>query len=95
VPFFTTAFLNYTTNYGTAPKNVILSILLRLLAGGAFQRGPWHLGRWSYEIVAVGMVALFSSGYWVSARKWFKGPKVQGRAEELAATEHELERVGI
>jgi len=29
--------------------------------------------------------------YWlVSARHWFKGPKVQGTAEELAAIEQEL-----
>jgi hypothetical protein len=26
----------------------------------------------------------------VSARKWFKGPKIQGTPEELAAIEHEL-----
>jgi hypothetical protein len=33
------------------------------------------------------------AGIWyaVSARKWFKGPKVQGSAEELAAIERELQ----
>jgi predicted neutral ceramidase superfamily lipid hydrolase len=104
----------------------ILPILLRLLAGEAFQRGPWHLGRWSYlvgwtavawvgiitvlfvlpqvspikvktfnyAIVAVAVVTLFSGLYWISARKWFRGPKVQGSPEELAAIEHDLERVG-
>jgi amino acid permease (GABA permease) len=104
----------------------ILPILLRLLARESFQRGPWHLGRWSYlvgwtavawvvfisvlfvlpqaspikvktfnyAIVAVGVVTLFSGLYWLSARKWFQGPKVQGTAEELAAIEHDLESVG-
>src|SRR6266566_2870064 len=105
-----------------------MPILLRLLAGDSFQRGPWHLGRWSYvvgwiaviwiafiailfvlpqvspgttlttfnyAIVAVAVVLLYSGGYWfLSARNWFKGPKVQGSAEELAQIERELEAVG-
>ena len=105
-----------------------LPILLRLLAGEKFQRGPWHLGRWSYivgwiavvwigfiailfvlpqtapgntlqtfnyAIVAVAVVLLYSGGYWfLSAKTWFKGPKVQGSAEELARIEAELEAVG-
>ena len=106
----------------------IIPILLRLLAGESFVRGPWHLGRWSYIVgwisvawvtficilfvlpeafpitqitfnyapVAVGAVVLFAGGGWLlSARNWFKGPKVQGSVEELAAIEHELETVGI
>jgi amino acid permease (GABA permease) len=105
-----------------------LPILLRLLAGESFQRGPWHLGRWSYVVgwiaviwiafiailfvlpqvapgntrttfnyapVAVGVVLLYSGGYWfLSARNWFKGPRVQGSAEELAKIEAELAAVG-
>jgi hypothetical protein len=105
-----------------------MPILLRLLAGEKFQRGPWHLGRWSYvvgwiaviwiafiailfilpqaapgfnlttfnyAIVAVAVVLLYSGGYWLlSAKNWFKGPKVQGSAEELAKIEAELEAVG-
>jgi len=105
-----------------------IPILLRLLAGEKFQRGPWHLRQWSYvvgwiavvwiafiailfilpqaapgntlttfnyAIVAVGVVVLYSGGYWfLSAKNWFKGPKVQGSMEELAAIEHELEAVG-
>jgi hypothetical protein len=105
-----------------------MPILLRLLAGEKFQRGPWHLGRWSYvvgwiaviwiafiailfilpqaapgfslttfnyAIVAVAIVVLYSGGYWfLSAKNWFKGPKVQGSAEELAKIEAELEAVG-
>jgi amino acid permease (GABA permease) len=105
-----------------------IPILLRLLAGEKFQRGPWHLGRWSYTVgwiavvwivfiailfvlpqaapgndlktfnyapVAVGVVLLYSGGYWfLSARNWFKGPKVQGTADELAKIEAELAAVG-
>ncbi len=104
-----------------------MPILLRLLNGEKFQRGPWHLGRWSYligwvavawivfiailfvlpqlspitlqnfnyAIVAVGVVMLYAAGYWfLSAKNWFKGPKVQGTPEELAEIEHELEVVG-
>src|SRR5437899_3860982 len=102
-----------------------LPILLRLLAGERFQRGPWNLGKWSYVVgwtaviwvvfvvvvlmmpqfspgglkiktidalnyapIAVGAVIVLAGGwYLVSARKWFKGPKVQGSTEELAAIE--------
>ncbi|HET7467193.1 MAG TPA: amino acid permease [Candidatus Dormibacteraeota bacterium] len=105
-----------------------LPILLRLLSGERFQRGPWHLGRWSYLVgwiavvwiafiavlfvlpqaapgntwttfnyapVAVGVVLLYSGGYWfLSARNWFKGPKVQGSAEELAKIEADLAAAG-
>jgi amino acid transporter len=105
-----------------------IPILLRLLAGEKFQRGPWHLGRWSYVVgwiaviwiafiailfvlpqvapgntattfnyapVAVGVVLLYSGGYWfLSAKNWFKGPKVQGSAEELAKIEAELAAAG-
>ena len=105
-----------------------IPILLRLLAGDKFQRGPWHLGRWSYIVgwiaviwiafiailfvlpqaapgntaatfnyapVAVGVVLLYSGGYWfLSAKNWFKGPKVQGSADELAKIEAELAAVG-
>jgi amino acid transporter len=105
-----------------------IPILLRLLAGERFQRGPWHLGRWSYvigwiaviwiafiailfvlpqlspgntpttfnyAILAVAVVLVYSGGYWfLSAKNWFKGPKVQGSAEELAKIEAELEAVG-
>ena len=48
----------------------------------------------NYASVAV-LAVLFGAGGWylVSARKWFKGPKVQGSPEELAAIERELELV--
>jgi amino acid transporter len=48
----------------------------------------------NYAPIAVGVVIGFAGIYWlVSARKWFKGPKVQGTKEELAAIERELEAV--
>jgi amino acid transporter len=42
-------------------------------------------------IVVLGGAALW---YAVSAKNWFKGPKVQGSAEELAAIERDLELAG-
>lgn len=102
----------------------VIPVFLRLRAGDSFQRGPWHLGRWSqpigwisvvwvafiailfclpqyspidintfnYAPVAVGVVILFAGAwYFLSARKWFTGPKVQGTPEELAAIERDLE----
>jgi hypothetical protein len=105
-----------------------IPILLRLIAGDKFQRGPWHLRQWSRPVgiiavvwiafisilfllpsaapgntlatfnfapVAVGVVLVYAGGYWfLSARNWFKGPKVQGTPEELAQIEAELEAVG-
>ena len=104
----------------------VMPTFLRLRQGENFQRGPWHLGRWSYivgwiavtwvviiailfmlptvspitatnfnyTIVAVAVVLGFAGIYWlVSARKWFKGPRVQGTAEELAAIENELSSI--
>ncbi|MGD0874708.1 MAG: hypothetical protein ABSA14_06890 [Acidimicrobiales bacterium] len=44
---------------------------------------------------AVGVVLVFSGGYWLlSARKWFTGSKVQGTEEELKAIEAGFTRVG-
>jgi amino acid permease (GABA permease) len=105
-----------------------IPILLRLLQGERFQRGPWNLGRWSkpigwiaviwivfisilfvlpaafpinyqtnfnYSIVAV-LVVLIGTGIWwlLSAKNWFKGPRVQGSTDELAKIEAELAAVG-
>jgi uncharacterized membrane protein len=106
-----------------------IPILLRLLAGDRFQRGPWHLHQWSrpvgiiaviwiafiaimfvlpqyspgndlltfnYAPVAVGAVLIYAGGYWfLSAKNWFKGPKVQGTAAELAQIEAELSEPGV
>ncbi|WP_086667775.1 amino acid permease [Lentzea kentuckyensis] len=104
----------------------VLPTLLRLLQGENFQRGPWHLGKWSkpigvvavawvvfitvlfmlpqaspvtaktfnYTPIAVLVVLGFAGVWWLaSARKWFKGPQVQGSAEELAAIERDLDSV--
>ncbi len=105
----------------------VIPVFLRNRAGDSFQRGPWHLGRWSrpigiiavtwvvfitilfilptafpitlsnfnYTIIATGTVGIATGVWWlVSAHKWFKGPRVQGSAEELAAIEAELRNVG-
>jgi amino acid transporter len=46
----------------------------------------------NYAFIAVLVVIGFAGIYWlVSARKWFKGPVVQGSTEELAAIERDLE----
>ena len=104
----------------------VIPVFLRLRQGDDFQRGPWHLGRWSklvgwiaviwvgfisiyfllpqfspitwasanYAPVALAVLLIFVYGYWfLSARKWFTGPKVQGSPEELRAIEAELEAV--
>ncbi|MDP9301527.1 MAG: amino acid permease [Actinomycetota bacterium] len=63
------------------------------------QYSPGGLGisftnAFNFAPVAVLVVIGFAGIYWlVSARKWFKGPKVQGSPEELAAIEQELEHV--
>ena len=48
----------------------------------------------NYAGIAVAIVIGFAAIYWlVSARKWFKGPVVQGSSEELKAIERDLEAV--
>jgi amino acid transporter len=48
----------------------------------------------NYAPIAVGVVLLFSGGYWLlSARKWFTGPRVQGSEAELAAIEAEFANI--
>jgi amino acid permease (GABA permease) len=49
------------------------------------------IATFNYAPVAVGVVLLFSGGWWfLGARNWFKGPRVQGTPEELAKIESEL-----
>ena len=55
------------------------------------QLNPITINSFNYAPVAVAAVIGFAWVYWIaSARKWFKGPKVQGSVEELAAIEREL-----
>jgi amino acid transporter len=52
---------------------------------------PVRPDTFNYAPVAVGVVILFAGGWWLlSAKNWFKGPKVQGTPEELAAIERDL-----
>jgi amino acid transporter len=49
---------------------------------------PINHNTFNYAPIAVGVVLLYSGGYWLlSARKWFTGPKVQGSEDELKAIE--------
>jgi amino acid permease (GABA permease) len=58
------------------------------------QTSPVTAHTFNYAPVAVGVVVVLAGGWWLlSARKWFKGPKVQGTPEELARIERELEPV--
>jgi amino acid permease (GABA permease) len=48
----------------------------------------------NYAPVAVGVVLLFSGGYWlISARKWFTGPRSQGDEEGLKKIEAEFSNI--
>ncbi|HEY5263254.1 MAG TPA: hypothetical protein VIJ08_03190 [Acidimicrobiales bacterium] len=55
------------------------------------QFSPVTASSFNYAPVAV-VVVLGFAGIWyaVSAHNWFKGPKIQGTPEELAAIEREL-----
>ncbi len=56
------------------------------------QYSPITRASFNYAPIAVGVVIVGAGGwYLLSARKWFKGPKVQGTPEELAAIERDLE----
>jgi amino acid transporter len=56
------------------------------------QAVPVTVATFNYAPIAVGVVVLFAGGWWMlSAKSWFKGPKVQGTPEELAAIERDLE----
>jgi amino acid transporter len=65
---------------------VFITILFMLPAAS-----PITWTTFNYTVIAVLVVIGFAGIYWlVSARHWFKGPKVQGSADELAAIEREL-----
>jgi amino acid transporter len=69
----------------------IILMMPQLSPGGL---GLKKIDALNYAPVAVAVVIGYAGIYWlVSARKWFKGPKVQGSPEELAAIERDLESV--
>ncbi len=65
---------------------VLISILFMLPTAN-----PVNAGNFNYAPVAVLGTLLIVGTWWlVSARKWFKGPIIQGSAEELAAIERNV-----
>jgi amino acid permease (GABA permease) len=67
----------------------IISILFMLP-----QYSPINRDTFNYAPIAVGVVLLFSGGWWlISARKWFTGPKSQGDDERLSAIEAEFDQI--
>jgi amino acid transporter len=69
----------------------IILMMPQLSPGGL---GIKKIDALNYAPIAVAGVIGFAGIYWlVSARKWFKGPKVQGSVEELRAIERDLESV--
>ncbi len=53
---------------------------------------PVNATTFNYAPIAVGVVLVFSGGWWIlSARKWFKGPRVQGDESQLEVIEAQLE----
>ncbi|GAA3125765.1 amino acid permease (GABA permease) [Kribbella aluminosa] len=58
------------------------------------QVSPVTGSTFNYTPIAVLVVLGFAAGYWfLSARHWFTGPKVQGTEAELAAIERDLESI--
>ena len=71
----------------TAVTWVVIIVLLFMLP----QFGPIGWATFNYACIAVAVVIGYAGISWlVSAKNWFKGPKVQGSSEELAAIEREL-----
>src|ERR1700674_3569678 len=70
---------------------VLISILFVLP-----QAAPGNtLATFNFAPVAVLAVIVYAGGYWfLSAKNWFKGPKVQGSTDELAKIEAELAAAG-
>jgi uncharacterized membrane protein len=63
-----------------------------MLPEAAFGSIGWN--NFNYAPIAVGVVLLYSGGYWfLSARKWFKGPKPQGDEEQLKEIEAEFANI--
>jgi amino acid permease (GABA permease) len=63
----------------------IIVILFMLPEAGPLSAISWST--FNYAPIAVGVVLLFSGGWWVlSARKWFTGPRAQGDLEAIEAS---------
>ncbi len=55
---------------------------------------PINRDTFNYAPIAVGVVLLFSGGWWlISAHKWFTGPRMQGDEKRLAEIEAEFEHI--
>jgi amino acid transporter len=66
--------------------------VLFMLPEAAFGSIGWN--NFNYAPIAVGVVLLYSGGYWLlSARKWFKGPKPQGDENRLREIEAEFANI--
>jgi amino acid transporter len=69
----------------------VLFILPTLPGGIPFKHGFTWVDV-NYAVIAVAGTLLLTGGWWlVSARRWFKGPVVQGSPEELARIEEQYE----
>jgi amino acid transporter len=71
---------------------ICIVLMLPQYSPGGLEITFWNA--FNFAPIAVAVVIGFAGIYWlVSAKKWFKGPVVQGTHEELAAIERDLESV--
>jgi amino acid transporter len=70
---------------------IVILLMLPQYSAGVPWSDEFVWTSFNYAPIAV-LVVIGGAGLWyaVSARKWFKGPKVQGTAEELAEIERDL-----
>jgi amino acid transporter len=69
---------------------ICIVLMMPQYSPGGLEITFWNA--FNYAPIAVLAVIGFAGIYWlVSARKWFKGPVVQGTREEMAAIERDLE----
>lgn len=82
----------WSTPVGVIATIWVAFIVILFMLPAAFP--PNLATNFNYAPVAVLVVLAIAGGWWMlSARKWFKGPRVQGTPEELAAIERELGEV--
>ncbi|HUL84212.1 MAG TPA: amino acid permease [Actinomycetota bacterium] len=71
---------------------ICIILMMPQYSPGGLDISFWNA--FNFAPIAVAIVIGFAGIYWVvSARKWFKGPVVQGSPEELKAIERDLESV--